>query len=168
MSTTNQVLIGAGIGCGCLVGAPIVLGMIAAIALPSFLNQANKAKQSEAKQQVGAIVRGEQAYFLEYDKFTNQLADLKLPIDAENRNYSYTLTVLPGKQQSLVMVQAKSNFPALKSYTGAARVMEKAGEKTTEGIVCGTATASTIAPPFVLPARSSDPLVCPATMVQVQ
>jgi type IV pilus assembly protein PilA len=168
MSTTNKVLIGVGVGCGCLTVVPILLGIIAAIALPSFLNQSNKAKQSEAKQQVGTIVRGEQAYFLEYDKFTTKVADLKLPIDAENRNYSYTLTVLPGKQQSLVMVQAKSNFPALKSYTGAARVMEKAGEKTTEGIVCGTATASTLAPPFVLPARSSDPLKCPATMVSIE
>jgi type IV pilus assembly protein PilA len=169
MSTTNKVLIGVGVGCGCLTVVPILLGIIAAIALPSFLNQSNQAKQSEAKQQVGTIVRGEQAYFLEYDKFTTKVADLKLPIDAENPNYSYTLTVLPGKQQSLVMVQAKSNSPRLKSYTGAARAVAlKAGETTTAGIVCGTATASTLAPPFVLPARSSDPLVCPATMVQVQ
>jgi type IV pilus assembly protein PilA len=171
MSTTNQVLIGAGIGCGCLVGAPIVLGIIAAIALPSFLNQANKAKQSEAKQYVGTIVRGEQAYFLEHDKFTNNLADLPLPLlplSTENRNYIYTLKLLPGKQQSLVMVQATSNSRALKSYTGAARSIEKAGEKTSEGIVCATSTASMIVPPFELPARSSDPLECPATTEPVQ
>jgi type IV pilus assembly protein PilA len=167
MTTGTKVLIGSAIGCGCLTVGIIPLGILAAIALPSFLNQANKAKQSEAKQYVGAIVRSEQAYFLENDKFTSNLADLKLPIDAENRNYSYTIKLLPGKQQSLVMVQAKSNFPALKSYVGAARVVEQLGEKTTAGIVCETAIASTLAPPFVLPVRLSDPLVCPATTVAV-
>jgi type IV pilus assembly protein PilA len=167
MATGTKVLIGSAIGCGCLMFAIIPIGILAAIALPSFLNQANKAKQSEAKQYVGAIVRSEQAYFLENDKFTSNLADLRLP-PMEGTNYSYTLKLLPGKQQSLVMVQGTSLKPALKSYIGAARTVERSGEKTTEAIVCMTATASTLVPPFVLPARSSDPLVCPATMVQVQ
>ncbi len=166
MSTTNKVLIGSAIGCGCLMFAIVPIGILAAIALPSFLNQANKAKQSEAKQYVGAIVQSEQAYFLENDKFTSNLADLRLPPMA-GTNYSYTLKLLPGKQQSLVMVQATAKQPVLKSYIGAARGVEQAGEKTTEGIVCMTATASTLVPPFVLPARSSDPLECPATTVLV-
>lgn len=33
----------------------IIIGILSAIALPSFLNQANKAKQSEAKQYVGTL-----------------------------------------------------------------------------------------------------------------
>jgi type II secretion system protein G len=47
----------------------IIIGILAAIALPSFLNQANKAKQSEAKTYVGSMNRGQQAYFLENDTF---------------------------------------------------------------------------------------------------
>ncbi|MCX5963441.1 MAG: prepilin-type N-terminal cleavage/methylation domain-containing protein, partial [Cyanobacteria bacterium] len=33
----------------------IIIGILASIALPSFLNQANKAKQSEAKTYVGSM-----------------------------------------------------------------------------------------------------------------
>jgi type IV pilus assembly protein PilA len=167
MATGTKVLIGSAIGCGCLMFAIIPIGILAAIALPSFLNQANKAKQSEAKQYVGAIVRAEQAYFLENEKFTTNLAELARPVPADTVNYSYTLKSLPGKQQSLVMVQATAQKPALKSYIGAARMVERSGEKTTEAIVCMTATASRLVPPFVLPARSSDPLECPATTVPI-
>ena len=42
----------------------IIIGILAAIALPSFLNQANKARQSEAKSSVGALNRAQQAYYL--------------------------------------------------------------------------------------------------------
>ena len=39
----------------------IIIGILSAIALPSFLNQANKAKQSEAKQYTGSMNRAQQA-----------------------------------------------------------------------------------------------------------
>ena len=43
----------------------IIIGILSAIALPSFLNQANKAKQSEAKQYIASINKGQQAYYAE-------------------------------------------------------------------------------------------------------
>ena len=43
----------------------IFIGILSAIALPSFLNQANKAKQSEAKQYIASINKGQQAYYAE-------------------------------------------------------------------------------------------------------
>ncbi len=43
----------------------IIIGILSAIALPSFLNQANKAKQSEAKQYIAWINKGQQAYYAE-------------------------------------------------------------------------------------------------------
>ncbi|HIK54809.1 MAG TPA: prepilin-type N-terminal cleavage/methylation domain-containing protein, partial [Synechococcales cyanobacterium M55_K2018_004] len=43
----------------------IIIGILSAIALPSFLNQANKARQSEASTYVGSMNRGQQAYYLE-------------------------------------------------------------------------------------------------------
>ena len=39
----------------------IIIGILAAIALPSFLNQAAKAKQSEAKNYVGSVTRAQQS-----------------------------------------------------------------------------------------------------------
>jgi prepilin-type N-terminal cleavage/methylation domain-containing protein len=43
----------------------IIIGILSAIALPAFLNQANKAKQSEAKQYIASINKGQQAYYAE-------------------------------------------------------------------------------------------------------
>ena len=61
----------------------IIIGILSAIALPSFLNQANKAKQSEAKTYVGSMNRAQQAYYLENDSFvdsTGNFGDLGLGI----------------------------------------------------------------------------------------
>jgi prepilin-type N-terminal cleavage/methylation domain-containing protein len=43
----------------------IIISILSAIALPAFLNQANKAKQSEAKQYIASINKGPQAYYAE-------------------------------------------------------------------------------------------------------
>ncbi|HBC41077.1 MAG TPA: prepilin-type cleavage/methylation domain-containing protein, partial [Pseudanabaena sp.] len=42
----------------------IIIGILAAIALPSFLSHAAKARQSEAKTYVGSFNRTQQAYYL--------------------------------------------------------------------------------------------------------
>ena len=47
----------------------IIIGILSAIALPSFLNQAKKAKQSESKTVVGSLNKGQQAYHAENDTF---------------------------------------------------------------------------------------------------
>ncbi len=72
----------------------IIIGILSAIALPSFLNQANKAKQSEAKQYIGSISKGQQAYFVENGKFIETIDDigkLGLGIRTATGNYTYSL-----------------------------------------------------------------------------
>ena len=70
----------------------IIIGILAAIALPSFLNQANKAKQSEAKTYVGSMNRGQQAYYTEYTRFTGDIGELGIGIEEETENYVYDTT----------------------------------------------------------------------------
>jgi len=72
----------------------IIIGILAAIALPSFLNQANKAKQSEAKTYVGSINRAQQANFLEAGTFTDDMSDLGLGIRSLTENYKYDVDTL--------------------------------------------------------------------------
>ena len=67
----------------------IIIGILAAIALPSFLNQANKAKQSEAKQNVGSMNRAQQAYYLENSDWGSTVNLLGLGIQTQTVNYSY-------------------------------------------------------------------------------
>ncbi|NEQ06708.1 MAG: prepilin-type N-terminal cleavage/methylation domain-containing protein [Moorea sp. SIO4E2] len=70
----------------------IIIGILSAIALPSFLNQANKAKQSEAKTYVGSMNRAQQAYYLENDGFvteTSGFGELGLGVATDTKNYKY-------------------------------------------------------------------------------
>lgn len=70
----------------------IIIGILSAIALPSFLNQTAKARQSEARTNVGAMNRAQQSYYLENQKFADgstAINDLGIGIaNSDNFNYS--------------------------------------------------------------------------------
>ncbi len=67
----------------------IIIGILAAIALPSFLNQASKARQSEAKTYTGSMNRAQQAYYLEKQEFAPNLQTLAVGIAQSTTNYGY-------------------------------------------------------------------------------
>jgi len=74
----------------------IIIGILSAIALPSFLNQANKARESEAKQYTGSMNRAQQAVFLEKTKFTTDFGNLGLGIASNTTNYVYSMAAPNG------------------------------------------------------------------------
>jgi prepilin-type N-terminal cleavage/methylation domain-containing protein len=71
----------------------IIIGILAAIALPSFLNQANRARQSEAATYVGSMNRAQQAFYLERSQFTNDLGQLGLGIPSDTDFYKYRIAL---------------------------------------------------------------------------
>jgi type IV pilus assembly protein PilA len=68
----------------------IIVGVLAAIALPSFLNQIGKARGSEAKSNLGTINRAQQAYRLERSTFSTILNG---GLDAQVSGKFYTYSV---------------------------------------------------------------------------
>lgn len=68
----------------------IIIGILAAVALPSMLNQANRARQSAAQSQVGAVSRAQQAYRLENPTFAAAYADLQIA-DASTEDYTIAI-----------------------------------------------------------------------------
>jgi type IV pilus assembly protein PilA len=139
----------------------IIIGILAAIALPSFLNQAAKARQSEARTYVGSVNRGQQAYYLEKQQFAGSLAELGVGIALTTTNYGYqtgwdsagaTIPAFPlGKAATAVNVaaipgasQAASNLlvgvatSVIKSYVGGISVSTPVGsnEATTLATLC--------------------------------
>lgn len=94
----------------------IIIGVLAAIALPSLLGQVNKAKQSEAKQNIGAINRAQQAFFLDYQGFASSLSGLQIGIESQTENFTYT--ILETASETVVQNKAIARPPALKSYYG--------------------------------------------------
>ncbi|WP_346291859.1 type IV pilin-like G/H family protein [Sphaerothrix gracilis] len=67
----------------------IIIGILAAIALPAFLNQANRARQTEAQTYVGSINRAQQAYRLERPEFSETISGLGLGIKSATTYYIY-------------------------------------------------------------------------------
>jgi type IV pilus assembly protein PilA len=56
----------------------VIMGILAAIGLPSMLSQAGRANQARAQNSIGAINRAQQAYFMENSAFAPDLNTLKI------------------------------------------------------------------------------------------
>lgn len=66
----------------------VIIGVLAAIALPAFLAQSAKAKQSEAKVTLNAWIKGQQLYRYEYGRFFT-FNDLALGMPPDTKTYNY-------------------------------------------------------------------------------
>ncbi|MBD1804461.1 type IV pilin-like G/H family protein [Microcoleus sp. FACHB-SPT15] len=119
----------------------IIIGILAAIALPSFLNQANKAKQSEAKTYVGSMNRGQQAYYLENDEFSTEIGELGLGIKTQTANYKYASDNI---SSTVPVGITNRGYPAagatapIKAYIGGVNVatIQATSEATTLAVLC--------------------------------
>ena len=96
----------------------IIIGILAAVALPSLLSQANKAKQVEARNNVGAMNRAQQAFNLENNsQYTTEIAKLGIGIK-DSPNYSYSITGGGPTATNLAKLDAAGTGKSLKAYAG--------------------------------------------------
>lgn len=117
----------------------IIIGILSAIALPSFLNQANKAKQSEAKQYIGSMNRSQQAAYAENGRFATTVGELNLGIKTSTQNYTYALDpAAPTTTATEVGNVATPTSEALKAYAGKVALIQPTGatERTTSAVLC--------------------------------
>lgn len=116
----------------------IIIGILAAIALPSFLNQANKAKESESKTYVGSMNRTQQAYFLEKNTFSSDVSLLGLGVNTQTTNYTYSIN--GASRDQVVNYSSPQNTTTLRAHTGGVQVGQTgtgtSTETTTKAILC--------------------------------
>ena len=146
----------------------IIIGILSAIALPSFLNQAKKARQSEAKTYVGSLNRGQQAFYTENDAFTSNVDSMGVGIATQTSNYTYT-AVAGGTSAGGTNLFA-ANFSSslvggsgLKNYGGVVS-LKTAGansEVTSQSFMCETANVDS--PGSVAVSTSASSTVCTPT-----
>ena len=150
----------------------IIIGILAAIALPNFLNQNAKAKQSEAKQNVAAISRVQTSFRTENTQFASTfdllaIGNLVGSVSAvSTTNYSYTLAGIT--DTATVIAQSKDS--SLKSYNGGNyRYVNTASQSTVSTGICETSqpgTAVIVAPTFA-DAAGVATLTCGTGLVQI-
>ena len=122
--------------------------------------QKAKAKQSEARNNIGAFNRALQASYLDKNEFTSIKADLSLGIPDETENYKYTIDVIDKKQ--MVRVIATSKQEGLKSYLGIVFLVKIGNQIATQAIACESIQPTKATPPKPSNAsRDSGTQTCP-------
>lgn len=112
----------------------IIIGILSAIALPSFLNQANKAKQSEGKQYISSINKGQQAYYVEQGSFGSSVDALGLGLKTQTNNYSYVVGSAAGGASSGAGLAP--GIKGLKTYAGGVGLVTVGDAKGTSTVIC--------------------------------
>jgi type IV pilus assembly protein PilA len=126
----------------------IIIGILGAIALPSFLNQDVKAKQTEAKQNIALINKSQNAYRAEKKTFADSFDDLAIGSISGGAsgitiNYTYAIT---GTTDSAT-VTATTRDTALKGYAGAnTRYTNGANQSVIGTVICQAATPGSAVP----------------------
>jgi len=148
----------------------IIIGILAAIALPSFLNQSNKAKQSEAKTYVGTLNKGQQAYYTEKSTFGSNIDILGVGVKASTVNYTYDSTRATSATVSdNHAISTGTAIPvALRGYAGKVQlnVVSATSDVTSLAILCEANAAGTAAPPTPTSNAANGP-TCAANSVPV-
>lgn len=132
----------------------IIIGILAAIALPSFLNQAAKARQSEAKTSVGSIVKAQEAYYLEKQSYASEFTTLgqeQGTIKTQTENYTYFLTgAARGTTGTSAngFVRATPREPSLKAYAAISQLVASGAANNTLSVLCEAISAGIITATF--------------------
>jgi prepilin-type N-terminal cleavage/methylation domain-containing protein len=119
----------------------IIIGILSAIALPSFLNQANKAKQSEAKQYISSLNKGQQAYYAENSAFASDATTLGLGIKTATNNYTYSINTSTIEGNPGATAHTATAATGLKSYSGVVYLLGSSGALTSSSIICESSGA---------------------------
>jgi type IV pilus assembly protein PilA len=145
----------------------IIIGILAAIALPNFLNQGAKAKQTEAKQNIGMHNRTQTVYRSENSAFATTLNQLAMGTlasatgTASTLNYSY---VMVGTTDSGTLISSALDT-ALKAYSGGnVRYVNSDSKSVIAAAVCEAITPGTTAATVITDnSATSVAPTCPAT-----
>ena len=67
----------------------VIVGILAAVSLPNLIDQVGKARETEAKNQLGSMSRAQQAFHVEKQVFANSLNELSLTGSFTGEYYEY-------------------------------------------------------------------------------
>jgi type IV pilus assembly protein PilA len=133
----------------------IIVGVLAAIALPSFLNQIGKARGSEAKSNIGTINRAQQSYRLERGTFTGALTNLDAKISGKFYTYALGAGTATAASVSAALTTVASD---LKTFSGA--VAQPTGSDFFGQVICESTTNSGAIPTPTAPTATALPGAC--------
>jgi type IV pilus assembly protein PilA len=126
----------------------VIIGILAAVALPNFLSQSAKAKQSEAKQYVATFNRSQTAYRTDKTQFAANFDTLSMGVLSDTKSstaaYNYSMT----GSTDTTSIQAISKDTAIRPYAaGVTRFNAGAqSESSIASVICEENAAKSGAP----------------------
>lgn len=125
----------------------------------NLLNQKDKAIESSGRLYLSSLARGQQAFFLEKNKFSSSIDDIGIGIKAEDNNY---LLQIIDTQPKSVNMTATAKQDNVKSFAASVFVVGNTGSESTIFILCGTDTPSKTPPTVITaPKSETDKPTCP-------
>jgi type IV pilus assembly protein PilA len=132
----------------------IIIGILTAIALPTFLNQTVKAKQAEAKNTIGTVNSGQTAFRVINSRFAENFSQLALGLPEHTANYTYHILT---SDNDFVQITAQAKNSALKGYSGVTeRYADSNGQSIISSVVCEAPTPGIDAPGVPSPSGPPD------------
>jgi type IV pilus assembly protein PilA len=159
----------------------IIIGILAAIALPSYLNLTAGAKQSEARQNLASINHAQQAWATENSAFSNSFDQLAIGVlkgDAaataggvSTSVYNYVLAVTPAAGAVPALSAAKATTGTdvkLRNYAaGVSSYSNAASQLTWDSAIC-EATAANTTTALAAMTAPTNVVVCPSGSTPVK
>jgi type IV pilus assembly protein PilA len=143
----------------------IIIGILAAIALPNFLNQGAKAKQSESKQNIALVNKTQNSYRAENTAFASSFDVLAIgsvtgSSTGSTVNYSYTIS---GGTDTATVFSNPIDL-SLKGHSGGATRFSNGSSQSVIGtVICEMNATGTAAAAPTMTSTTSAP-TCPTTM----
>lgn len=119
----------------------------------------SKARETEVKQYVSSINRGQQAFYAENARFTSILQELGLGIKSETQNYSYSIVL--SNDRRFVQSIGLAKRDGLKGYTGIVFLVDSTNGKSTSSLFCESNQPSKELPGTPVFSNSTSNLQCP-------
>ena len=122
--------------------------------------------EQSAQTITGSMLRSQQAYFLEKDKFATKWSELAISGEADTKEYAYRI-FSRGDRTKLTMVAAVPKASGLKSFVGLVNVGQTNREATTFSVLCVSEVAKPLLPKMP-PAITDRPMACPSGFQSVK
>ncbi len=123
----------------------IIIAVLTAIALPSYLDQTVKARQAEAKNTIGTINSSQTAFRVANPRFANSISELAVGLPEDTVNYAY----ITGSTADFSKTTGQAKNTALKGYSGASERFADSNENSIISSVLCEASTPGIALPNV-------------------
>ena len=100
----------------------IIVGILAAVALPNLLGQIGKAREGEGKSGVGTILRSQQAYHFEIQRMFDgdpDVVDNALGIAVISDYYDFSVTAIDSDNSIVTGAPVNADDNGIRAYEGA-------------------------------------------------